>query len=53
MRKKGFPIFATVILVLATIWLLNDLNVIYINIPFIPIVLIIFSIGVIINRYRN
>jgi len=49
--KKRFPTFAFVLLAVAIIWLLNDLKVIAINIPWIPIVLGIVAIGMIINRY--
>lgn len=47
--KKRFPTFAVVLLAIAFAWLLNDLNIIKINIPWIPLVLIIVALGMIIN----
>jgi hypothetical protein len=51
--KKRFPTFGVLLLALAIIWLLTDLKVIVIDIPLIPIILIIISIGWIINHYSN
>jgi hypothetical protein len=50
MTNKKFPSFAIMLLIVGIIWLLNELNLIKINIPWIPIVLIIISIGMIVNR---
>jgi hypothetical protein len=49
--KRRFPTFAIILLVVGLIWLLNEINVISVNIPWIPVVLIIIAIGMIINRY--
>lgn len=52
-RRKGrFPTFPVIILVIAVIWLLNDLKVIAVDVPWIPVVLIVIAIGIIFNRYR-
>lgn len=48
--KRKFPIFAAIVLVFAVVWLLKDLNILNINVPWIPIILIIISIGLIVNR---
>jgi len=47
-----FPTFAVVILAIGVIWLLNDLNVFSINIPWLPVVLIVLAIGGII-KHKN
>ena len=49
MVKKRFPTVAVIVLVAAIIWLLNELNLIAINIPWLPIILIIIATGWIIN----
>jgi hypothetical protein len=49
--SRGFPTFATVLLVVGIIWLLNDLKIIAVNIPWIPAILIIVAIGMIANRW--
>jgi len=49
--KIKFPMLAVILLVIGFIWLLTELKVITISIPWIPIVLIIIATGLIINRY--
>ncbi|MCR4327122.1 MAG: hypothetical protein NUV46_00905 [Nanoarchaeota archaeon] len=51
--KIKFPILATILLIFAVFWLLNELEVLILNIPWIPIVLIIISIGLIFNRFSK
>jgi hypothetical protein len=52
-RRRGFPIVAVILLVVGVLWLMTDLKVITVDIPWIPIVVIIFAIGMIANRYRR
>lgn len=49
----NFPTLPVVILAIGVIWLLNDLDVVTINIPWLPVVLIIVAIGLIVNRYAR
>ncbi len=49
-HHDGFPTFAVILLVFGIIWLLNDLNLISISVPWIPLVLIIVAVGMIYNR---
>jgi hypothetical protein len=51
--KARFPTLAIILLVIGLIWLFNELNVIAINIPWIPLILVIVAIGMIINRYQK
>ena len=51
MKSKKFPTLAVILLVVGIIWLLQEINIISINIPWIPVVLIIVAVGLIINRY--
>ncbi|MGV8152138.1 MAG: hypothetical protein ACP5OG_03580 [Candidatus Nanoarchaeia archaeon] len=51
-RKRAFkfPTLAVILLVVGLIWLFSEMNVITINIPWIPVILIIIAIGMIFNR---
>ncbi|MEK6860039.1 MAG: hypothetical protein AABX54_04465 [Nanoarchaeota archaeon] len=51
--KPKFPTLAVILLVLAVLWLLNDMGYWIVNIPWIPLVLIIVAAGMIINRYKE
>ena len=51
--KKGFPTFAVILLVLAVLWLLNEIDILTINIPWLPIILAIIAIGMIVNKYQK
>lgn len=52
-RNPKFPTLAVILLVFAVMWLLNELEYITVNIPWIPIILIIVAVGMILNRYRE
>ena len=49
--KIKFPMFASLLLLIGTAWFLSDLGIISINIPWIPVILIIIAIGMIFNRF--
>jgi len=51
MKKGKFPYMGAIILVLGVLWLLKDLNLIVVNLPWIPILLIVIAIGMIVNSY--
>ena len=51
--KNRFPTFATILLIVGIMWLLNDLGIVYIKIPWIPLILIIVAIGMIYNRFTK
>ncbi len=51
MRTKRFPTLAVILLIVGLLWLLNDLNIFTIDIPWVPIALIAVSIGMIFNRF--
>lgn len=52
-RKRRFPTFAMILLILGLLWLLNSIGALIINIPWLPVILIIVAIGMIINRYQK
>jgi len=51
--KKGFPTFAVILLVLAVLWLLTEISVLIINVPWLPIIIGIIAIGMIVNKYQK
>jgi len=51
--RRGFPTFAVILLVLAVLWILTEVQVITSNIPWFPIILAIIAIGWIIDHYSK
>ncbi|MBD3355358.1 hypothetical protein GF361_05220 [Candidatus Woesearchaeota archaeon] len=49
MKNKRFPTVAVILLAVGVFWLLSDLGVLVIDIPWWPIILIIVAIGWIFN----
>jgi hypothetical protein len=52
-KQKGSPTLAIILLTMGLVWLLNDLNIISVNIPWIPVILIIIAVGMIMNRINR
>ena len=52
MTKQKFPAFAVIVLLFAIFWLLSDLSIIVLDLPWIPVILIVIAIGWIFNRFR-
>lgn len=51
---QKFPVFPIVVFLVAFFWLLNDLRILTVNIPWIPIVLLVLSVGWLVKwHYRN
>ena len=50
MGKRKFPMLAVILLVVAVVWGLSSLGYLAIDIPWIPVILCIVSIGMIYNR---
>lgn len=48
--RRRFPVLGFLILIFAGLWLLREMNVIDLNVPWLPIVLIVIAIGIIFNR---
>lgn len=53
MTKTKFPVLAIILLLFAIIWILSDLGMLMIDIPWIPVILAIIAVGMIINRYSK
>ena len=50
--KKKFPTFAVLVLIAGIIWLLSELKIINIDVPWLPLIVIVLSLGWIISHYR-
>ena len=48
--RRSFPTLGFIVLVFASLWLLREINVVDIRVPWLPIVLIVIAIGIIFNR---
>ena len=53
MGGKSFPTFAVLILVLALIWLAVELQLITVNIPWLPLIVVLVAAGWIVNHYSR
>jgi len=53
MARIKFPVLAALLLIFAIVWILDELNVFVINLPWIPVILAVIAIGMIINRYSR
>jgi hypothetical protein len=53
-EKNGiFPTFALVVLLIGVFWLLNELNVLKVKIPWIPIIIIVVALGWIVDHFAG
>ena len=50
-EKKGFPTFAFLLLVIAILWILSEIKVVTIDIPWFPIILAVIALGWILDYY--
>ena len=48
--RRKFPVLGFIILIFASLWLLREMSVVDLRVPWLPIVLIIIAIGIIFNR---
>ncbi len=53
-RNEGrFPTFALIVLLIGIFWLLNELDVLKANVPWIPIVIIVVAVGWIVDHFTK
>ena len=52
MTRAKFPVLATLLLIFGIVWLINVVGFAYINVPWLPVILIVVAIAMIANRYR-
>jgi len=53
MKNKTFPTFAIVLLVLAVLWMLSELGVLTISLPWLLIIVVIIALGMVVNHYSR
>ncbi len=51
--KKKFPTFAVAVLLIGVVWLLNELKIIQIQIPIVPIIVVLVGLGLLYNHYKK
>lgn len=47
---KKFPTFAVILLLIGIAWLLSELRILTISIPWVPVIIIVIAIGMIVNK---
>jgi hypothetical protein len=52
MRNRKFPMFAVLVLIFTVVWLLEELGLYTLDLPWLPVILIVVALGWIVNRYR-
>ncbi len=53
-HKRGkFPFFGVILLLIGVIWLLQELEYLTADVPWVPLLLIVVAMGVIVNRYSR
>ncbi|MBU2562035.1 MAG: hypothetical protein KKF68_00025 [Nanoarchaeota archaeon] len=53
MARTKFPMLAVVLLIFGIAWLLNELKVFNLDLPWGPVIIIIIAIGLIFNRFSR
>jgi len=49
-RRKKFPTFAFIVMIFAIVWFLSELEMINLDVPWLPLILIVISFGWVFNR---
>jgi hypothetical protein len=49
-RENRFPVAGVILLIIGIVWFLNELHIFTIDIPWIPLILIVVAIGILANR---
>ncbi len=50
-HRKRFPTIIVLLALLAVLWLLSDMGILTVNVPWIPLALLVICIGWLINHY--
>lgn len=53
MARRKFPVLAVILLLFAVVWILSDMEIISVNLPWIPVILAIIAVGMIFNRLSD
>lgn len=52
-KRTKFPILAVILLIIGLVWLVNDMGYLTVDLPWIPVILIVVAIGMIVNRRHS
>ena len=50
-KNKVFPVFAFTVLVLAVLWILEEVGVLVVNVPWFPVIIAAIAVGWILDFY--
>lgn len=50
--KRKFPVLGVFLVVAGFLWFMNEMNLVSIKIPWLPIVVVVVGIGMIYNRLK-
>lgn len=53
MARTKFPVLATLILIFGLAWLIEEGLHLNIDIPWLPVIVVVVAIGMIFNRYKR
>ena len=53
MARTKFPVLWTLLLIFGVVWFVNEVGYAYINLPWLPVILIVIAVGMIANRYQS
>jgi membrane-bound ClpP family serine protease len=53
MARAKFPVLGVLLLILGMVWLFNELGYPKINLPWIPVIVIVIAVAMIFNRFRR
>jgi len=51
--KNKFPTLAVIILIFAVVWFFSELYGVYVNVPWLPLILIVVALGWVFNRLND
>ena len=51
--KRKFPVLATLILIFGLAWLFSALYGVAVNLPWLPIIIVVIALAMIFNRFRE
>ena len=50
-HKSIFPVGGFIVLIIGIVWMLNELHVFTVDLPWVPLVIIVIGLGIILNHY--
>ena len=53
MAKNKFPVLATLLLILGLVWFVQEVGYAQIDLPWVPVIVIVIAVGMIFNRFKE